>query len=61
MQNLSMNDIKQFTDDVLYQNLKNHRLDIGPVVESTRSIYEKRLFTKQNMQKDKVFNDSSNI
>ena len=55
MQKLSFIDIKKLNNFELYQTLKIHGLNIGPVEKSTRSIYEKRLFKKQI-----CLNESSN-
>lgn len=36
-------DVKALDDDGLFQHLKKHGIDVGPIVASTRSFYEKKL------------------
>jgi hypothetical protein len=44
-----MNDlIKNVSNDELYKMLKLRRIHVGPVVKSTRSLYEKRLLNHLN-------------
>ena len=35
--------VKQFSDDELFEELKRNGLNPGPVTQSTRSVYEKKL------------------
>lgn len=36
-------DVAQLTDAELRENLKSHGVNVGPIVESTRKVYEKKL------------------
>ena len=43
------NFIKNISDDELFQALKRNGIHIGPVVKTTRSLYEKRLLNHLNI------------
>ena len=38
-----MEEVSNLSDDQLFQQLKSFNVDIGPIVESTRALYQKKL------------------
>ena len=49
MGKLTLNYTKMLNDVELSKTLKQHSLKIGPIVDSTRSLYQTLLFKKQNL------------
>lgn len=43
LKEISTTDVKALDDDELFLHLKKHGIDVGPIVASTRSFYEKKL------------------
>ena len=56
----TIEEIKALTDDALYAVLKQNGLAVGPVLSSTRGIYERKLinYFKENRTSEDTFNQS---
>ncbi|CAO4360359.1 unnamed protein product [Caenorhabditis nigoni] len=53
-------DVSQLTDAELRDNLRSHGVSVGPIVASTRKVYEKKLLKLAGNQSS-LHNDSSQI
>ena len=59
MQTIIEDMIKNLSDDDLYQALKKKGLHVGPVVQTTRLLYEKRLLRNILLNMSVIENDSN--
>ncbi len=59
MQSIIEDMVQNLSDDNLYQALKKKGLHVGPVVQTTRLLYEKRLLRHMLLTKSATENESN--